>query len=443
MKKSLLTTLVLVFALAMQAQYAMQVRLKTGARSTINVSQIDSICFIDMTEGATGDGTKENPYNVAAALKLGYQLDDTQVVENVYIKGFLWGKNATPTETGQLSYALYDKTEAKNFYNQITIYKGLYLGGEPFTTSDDLQYDAEIVVLGSIGKYRFEPEVIENSIIYSINGHTVSDLVKPKGTGTKNDPFNVAAAVAKCYELGDSPTDTTTYYTVGYVTEIREISTTYGNATFTISDTKKGSVNNLTIYRARGFNGESITDEKLFQIGDSVVVCGKLINYKGTTPELNQGYIASINGKGDNKPDTTEIGTLSNPMTVANALSMIEKLEDNTATASAYYIKGKVNTVKTSDDIITKYKNIDYTIVDEGKDTELTVFRGKYFDNTDFTVDNKVQVGDEVIVYGKLHKFTKNNVVKPEVTESYLIDLKKSSPVSVSVTISDRTQDSL
>lgn len=161
----------------------------------------------------------------------------------------------------------------------------------------------------------------------------------------QNDPFNVAAAVAKCYELGDSPTDTTTYYTVGYVTEIREISTTYGNATFTISDTKKGSVNNLTIYRARGFNGESITDEKLFQIGDSVVVCGKLINYKGTTPELNQGYIVSINGKGDNKPDTTEIGTLSNPMTVANALSMIEKLEDNTATASAYYIKGKIFTL--------------------------------------------------------------------------------------------------
>ena len=121
--------------------------------------------------------------------------------------------------------------------------------------------------------------------------------VDPKGEGTLASPFNVAAALAKCEEVGEDGT-TTEFYATGYVTELTEYSAQYGNMTFKIADKKEGG-DALTVYRAKGFKGENITDESLLHVGDSVVICGKLVNFKNNTPEFTQGcYIVSINGKG-------------------------------------------------------------------------------------------------------------------------------------------------
>ena len=86
----------------------------------------------------------------------------------------------------------------------------------------------------------------------------------------------------------------------GFVVAVTEISTEYGNATFTIAD-EKGGQNVLTVFRIKGFNGESITNENLLKVDDEVVVEGLLQKYVKngvTTPELAQGgKIISINGQ--------------------------------------------------------------------------------------------------------------------------------------------------
>jgi hypothetical protein len=248
-------------------------------------------------------------------------------------------------------------------------------------------------------------------------------VIPPSGDGSQANPYNVAAALAKCTEVGKTAT-TEDYYAVGYVTSIKSIGGQYKNAEFTISDTKDGD-NELTVYRAKGPDNSDITDANLIKVGDKVVICGKLVNFGGNTPEFTQGcYIVSINkDNGNDNTNGNDVGSQEAPKTVADALAAINVLEDGATTTEFYYVKGKVKQVITTDANITQFKNIDYLITDDGNN-ELKVFRGKYIDGADFTVENKVAVDKEVIVYGNLMKYVKNGVTTPEITNSKLISIQ-------------------
>lgn len=87
------------------------------------------------------------------------------------------------------------------------------------------------------------------------------------------------------------------YYVKGIVCKINEISTTYGNATFYISDDgsfKGDNANELEIYRGLWYNGGAYTDANAFSVGDEIVIKGVLIDYKGTpeTQEKNSEVVS-------------------------------------------------------------------------------------------------------------------------------------------------------
>ncbi len=155
-------------------------------------------------------------------------------------------------------------------------------------------------ITGVFKRYKDQWEIIirsEDDIVELPDDYVLPnqpEAVEPKGTGTADDPYNVAAALAKCQEVGETGT-TEDVYATGYVVNIKEISAQYGNATFDIADSEDGG-NMLTVYRAKGLDNQNITDENLIKKGDKVVICGKLVNFKGNTPEFTQGcYIVSIN----------------------------------------------------------------------------------------------------------------------------------------------------
>ena len=87
------------------------------------------------------------------------------------------------------------------------------------------------------------------------------------------------------------------HYVKGIVCKIDEISTSYGNATFYLSDdgTFKGSYeadgsgdgNWFEVYRAYWLNNTKFTTGNEFAIGDEITIVGELTSYKGT-PETNQ-----------------------------------------------------------------------------------------------------------------------------------------------------------
>ena len=109
----------------------------------------------------------------------------------------------------------------------------------------------------------------------------------------ETEVIDVPTALAIISNLGVGEI-TPDYYTVkGIVTEIKEISTTYGNATFYIQSPEV-SDETLYVYRAYGFNGEKITDANLFAVGDEVVIYSQLQNYKGIPETRQGGYLLSI-----------------------------------------------------------------------------------------------------------------------------------------------------
>jgi exonuclease VII large subunit len=254
-------------------------------------------------------------------------------------------------------------------------------------------------------------------------------VIEPSGTGTEADPYNVAGVLEYISGLGADTPSPKEVYIKGYAVELIDISASYGNATFTMSDNADGTANKFTVYRAAGLGNQKVTDESFIKQGDMVVVCGKVTNYKGNTPETVQGaaYVYSVNdNKGGGTTPATTLGTKDAPLTVAQALETIKALADNGTTEQDAYVTGKITKIKTADTDIAKYKNIDY-IISDGTN-ELTVFRGKNVDNTDFTEAGQINVGDEVVVLGKLTKYVKDGNTTPEVAQgNYIVKLTKGS----------------
>ena len=120
---------------------------------------------------------------------------------------------------------------------------------------------------------------------------TIKAIVKetPKHAGTKEDPYTVSDAVLICGSLADQE-KTENVYAIGTVKEITDLSVSYGNATFVITDGKA----DLIVYRAKYLNNEKFTAEDQIKVGDVVVIYGQLTNYSGKL-EFNSGcYIDSF-----------------------------------------------------------------------------------------------------------------------------------------------------
>ena len=252
------------------------------------------------------------------------------------------------------------------------------------------------------------------------------EVITPQGSGTLEDPYNVAAAQALIQTLG-ADVQSEEIYVKGFISQIDEVSESFGNATYWISDQKGSTAGQLEIYRGYSLGGEKFTSKDEIKEDDEVIVFGKVVNFRGSTPEFTTGSsIYSLNGQtaGD-KPQSETIGTLDEPITVSKAVELINALEEGGSTEQEAYIKGKITTIKTKDEDISKYKNIDY-IISDGTN-ELTVFRGKNLNNTDFTEAGQINVGDEVVVIGKLTKYVdKNGKMTPEVAQgNYIVKLTK------------------
>lgn len=243
-------------------------------------------------------------------------------------------------------------------------------------------------------------------------GQDTTVVITPTGTGTADDPFNVASALA--YIDAGVNLDQTVYVK-GIVTSISEIDTgTYGNATYYISDDAAAS-NSLEVYRGYALGNKHFTSEDELKVGDEVVVCGKLVNYNGSRKEFTQGsYVYSRNGEtgggGTEITGTPEgEGTQAKPYNVAAAQTIIA---NGTYTTEKVYVAGTVSSIGEVD--TGDFGNATYFISDDGTSAgALEVYRGYYLKGEKFTSADQLKVGDKVVVYGQLTMFYST----PEITQ--------------------------
>ena len=252
-------------------------------------------------------------------------------------------------------------------------------------------------------------------IIFSIGLAKTSLTINQKGaqgeikmgSGTLDDPFTVVGAIAYVEGLGKDVTSDANVYIKGKVASFKDDETfsktgSYGNATFYISDDGENA-NTFYCYRIKYLGNKAFkTGQTDIALKDDVVICGKVVNYKGNTPETaqNTAYLYSLNGK-------TESGSVEpdDPSKVQQitCAEFISKADPNTT----YRLVGKV----------TSSVNTQYCSFDMNDGTATVVV---------WTVNNKdewsskVKQGGTVTVRGKYLRYESSGNVKHEMVDAYI-----------------------
>ena len=270
----------------------------------------------------TGSGTAADPFNIAAVEK--YIDEGGSAETEIYVKGKVVSvkQGSFDPQYGSLKYYISEDGTATN---QFYVYNG-YAGPNrtKFSGEDALKPGDEVVICGKVDNYQGTKEFLVGNYIVSLNGQggtTTPDTPagEAKGTGTEADPFNSVAANNLATSLGSGEVSDKEYYIKGKIQEIKDqFAAQFGNATFYIADDENSQ--KFLIFRTYYFGGEKWKEgDGQLKIGDEVVVCAKLINYMGNTPETNQGgKLISVNGKtsiegGSETPDKPSSGDTTTP----------------------------------------------------------------------------------------------------------------------------------
>ena len=419
---------------------------------------------IDITQtGERGEeiiGTLDNPLTVAGAVKYVKSLGaDVQSSSGVYVKGKISriddGNNFAASGTyGNATFYISDDggTSSEQFY----CYRVLYLGNKKWTSKDpDIKVGDDVIVYGHVVNYKGNtPETVQGTaFIYDHNGVNRGtdegggggSEGTPAGTGTVDDPYNVAAARAAVKDLTwTSNTEyekTGTVYVKGKISRIADNGTfgqsgTFGNATFYINDDGADGAE-LYAYRILYLGNKKYTSGTDIKVGDEVVICGELMNYRGNTPETvaNAAYLHSLNesgggGGGDTPGGASGSGTLADPYNPLGAINAVKGLTwtSNTEYESTgeVYVKGKISRIASGGTYTEggTFGNASFYISEDGAEKdEFYCFRILYLGNKKFEAgQTDIKVGDEVVVYGKLMNY-RNNTPETVSGSAYLYSL--------------------
>lgn len=342
----------------------------------------------------TGDGTAENPYNVAAVLEYTNSLAaDEESPIDIYIKG----KIVSITEEYSVNYGnarFYISDDGTN-KNQFEIYRALYLGNKKFTANDtQIQEGDEVIICGRVVNYRgTTPETQQNkAFLYSLNGVTA-------GGGGSSTAIEVtcAKAVELTNALGDGETSTETYSVTGYITEVVG-AVSKNQQTFWMADTKDGG----RVFEAYWANLPEGVSE--FKAGSKVKITGNLTKYvnngKVTAEIKNANVVILEQGGGGDTPSGTEINC-------AKAVELTNALDDNTTSTETYTVSGYITEV-----IGNVSKNQQTFWMADTKDGG-RVFEA-YWANLPEGV-SEFKAGTKVKITGKLQKYVKDGKVTPEI----------------------------
>lgn len=390
----------------------------------------------EATVDPAGSGTAADPYNVAAVIDYVKSLGaDAESPNDVYITGIVTAvKEQFGTQYGNATFEIADVENGKTVF---TFFRGLYIGNVKYTdaSAPGVNVGDKVVICGKVTYYKGNtPETSQGkAYLVSINGTgggtSGGGTGEAKGTGTEADPFNVAAAIAKCQEVGETAS-TDKYYIKGIAAADYTVGS-YKNIEVDIVDAE-GSSDKFKVFRCKGANNKDFEEGFKVNKGDIIVVYGPVVNFKGNTPETATGaYIVSINGTatgdgggGSVTPGTPSgNGTEASPFNVAAAVVKCQEVGE-TASTEKYYIKG----IAAADYTVGSYKNIEVDIVDaEDSSEKFKVFRCKYGAETkDIKQGYKVNKGDVIIVYGPVMNYKGNT---PETaTGAYIVSVNGKAP---------------
>ncbi len=133
---------------------------------------------------ATGDGTKENPFNSVAANKYTSSLAaDVNSDKEIYIKGKVVSvKEQYGTQYGNATFYISDDGKEDN---QFYVYRALYLDNKKYTEGTNIKAGDEVVVCGLVVNYKGNyPETVkEEAYLVSLKSNSESGDNTDETTG--------------------------------------------------------------------------------------------------------------------------------------------------------------------------------------------------------------------------------------------------------------------
>ena len=397
----------------------------------------------DVEEGTTPtEGqTPETAISATRALEIINALADGATADGAYyVKGVVTAIKSITTTNAQFYFG-----ETASSTDVIQTYSMKGLGNQNITNTEFVKAGDQVVVYGALQKYKnntsgdITPEV-SGGYVYSVNGQTEDSTPNPEDaitTGkTADSPMSVAEALNYINSFSNGFITTNQYYVQGSISEVTEISTANGNATFIMSNTT-----DLTVYRVKGLENKNITDENYIKSGDQVIVLAKLQKYvKGeeVTPELSSGYIYSLNGKTseDTTPYTpTGNGTKANPYTADDILHMATPESTTAAEGQEMvwvkgYIVGALNSAGTQFDAEVASNIALASSASEATASNTAPIQlptGSIRSGLN-VVDNPGNIGKEVMVQGYLLKYMSRAGIKN--VSAYILDGQEVSGIS-------------
>ena len=131
-------------------------------------------------------------------------------------------------------------------------------------------------------------------IAFDYDNKEDAPVVEYEHAGTKEDPYSVADALKLIGTLNGATSETK--YVKGIISKIEEVSTSFGNASYYISDDGT-ETEQLFVYRGFYLDNAKFTSADQIAVGDEVVITGKLKEYNGTKEFDANNNIVSIKSK--------------------------------------------------------------------------------------------------------------------------------------------------
>lgn len=194
----------------------------------------------------------------------------------------------------------------------------------------------EVILGGNIENYFGKPGVksvvwakIGDKEVGKKPGTEVVIAGTPKGTGSKEDPFNIAAVNKYIKDGGAADVEV---YVKGKVSELVEFKEQYGSINYYISE--DGTTNNqFYVYGGLGLGKNKFTKLDELKVGDELIICGKVKNFSGTYEFDYNNYIYSLNGKteGGSTPDTPSTPELAAGLKLDTTNGLVTFVNDGVA----------------------------------------------------------------------------------------------------------------
>ena len=383
---------------------------------------------------ATGDGTKDNPFNVAGIIKYTKGLEaDKNSDKEVYFTGIICDDpNIDNEKYGNATYYISDDGDTSNkFY----IYRGFDLGNAKFTSKEAIKRGDKVVICGTVVNYKGNtPETVGNkSYLISINGTTSGNGGTGTTTvvGTKEAPLTVAAAKAVTSGSGY-----VTGYIVGYIdgqklaegAKFEAASAAETELLLADAADCKDATLVLPVQLPVGDLRTKLNPNIAENIGKKVVLYGSFENYFGTMGMKSTSW-AKIDGTEVGKdPDAPVVpigeakgdGTKENPFNVAGIIKYTTALGADKNSDKEVYFEGIISDDPNVD--TGQYGNATFKISDDGTDNNtFYIFRAFDINNAKFTTKN-IKKGDKVVICGTVVNY-KGNTPETAANKAYLVSI--------------------